>query len=664
MIEIQQALFGYRDGHNLVASSVPLLTRERLLLAKVTDSSGPENLPGFESAITGLPIPDFGYALFCTWRAPEMPRPGCVWSHVLLIKFDDLGEVDDLSTLRTLFARPASLADFSSYTCGLAISPLSDAPSPPSTNADSTKKVQMLIHALYEHPEEDVVILDETSAGWDETIFAVWSQQWKSLRRAFSFSTASLGDRRVGGVQCTVQVMPAAKGRAWRKSPSPTFVCEPYTTRADAQHWKRAEWKGAALADLALHHSKFRSFLEIFAADVPPARSLFPPLCDIYHRFEVKGPERRGLLQFVGRVFPERSHGAILKDNLLTGPQMNCGFENQVLLENLDFIISCDESKAYDTSGFDFKTPVSILWEHARKELIGLLSRQLAAEPSEPLSQVFRAVSLNVDTRILQELAQSSPILIPTLVRYNWKLAAEVETWCFNLEIQSKVFEVLTGLSLEPSEWALVMGAMFVAATPVCIRESIERSGSQVMLGIYQWLDRPISEQMLPSSLWRSALSNKAEELVARGDCDGPAQFALAAWLVAPWRIVKVPGLDQYVDFHFRSGAIAKVPRPLRLATSFLLLTVALRSGGKGHLIAQSFFSVHESLASGGYDHETWDIIAPYLPDLGWWKSWDRCERLRRALNHYYHAHPNERESLINSASTAAERELAQLVTK
>src|SRR5437016_3929075 len=106
-LRIEQALFGYSDGHHLVAASVDFVPRVRQFLANVTDSSGPEKSDGFETAFTGLPVPETDYyALFCTWPAPEMPRPGCVWSHVLLVDLTDLARISDLSILRSLCLRP------------------------------------------------------------------------------------------------------------------------------------------------------------------------------------------------------------------------------------------------------------------------------------------------------------------------------------------------------------------------------------------------------------------------------------------------------------------------------------------------------------------------------------------------------------------------------
>src|SRR3546814_5522694 len=77
---IDQCLFGYEDGHRLLASSMSL-GDQTSLLTKLSDLA-PGTLFGSSNGYwTGLPLPELGrYALFRTWPAPEMPRPGCVRS--------------------------------------------------------------------------------------------------------------------------------------------------------------------------------------------------------------------------------------------------------------------------------------------------------------------------------------------------------------------------------------------------------------------------------------------------------------------------------------------------------------------------------------------------------------------------------------------------------
>ena len=74
---IDQALFGYADGHRQIASSVRLPPKDLFLLSSASDLASGARLGEQDSYLSGLPLPESRrYALFRTWAAPEMPRPG------------------------------------------------------------------------------------------------------------------------------------------------------------------------------------------------------------------------------------------------------------------------------------------------------------------------------------------------------------------------------------------------------------------------------------------------------------------------------------------------------------------------------------------------------------------------------------------------------------
>ncbi|MEX5616905.1 hypothetical protein ABFV55_19465, partial [Pseudomonas syringae] len=85
-MKIDQCLFGYDDGHKLLSSSLSL-GGELSLLTELSDLA-PNTMFGVsEGYWTGIPAPSIGrYVLMRTWTAPEMSRPGCVWTHALLIE--------------------------------------------------------------------------------------------------------------------------------------------------------------------------------------------------------------------------------------------------------------------------------------------------------------------------------------------------------------------------------------------------------------------------------------------------------------------------------------------------------------------------------------------------------------------------------------------------
>ena len=56
--------------------------------------------------LTGYPVPDGRYAFARTWPAWDAPRPNCVWTHTLLIDFEDIASIDNVDGLVSMFKRP------------------------------------------------------------------------------------------------------------------------------------------------------------------------------------------------------------------------------------------------------------------------------------------------------------------------------------------------------------------------------------------------------------------------------------------------------------------------------------------------------------------------------------------------------------------------------
>ena len=85
-IVIQQTLHGYAEGHRFLDGSIKLADDLARLVLRMSDLSGSKHCAGFEEYLTGYPLESVNmYALAKTWYAAEMPRPGCVWTHTLLI---------------------------------------------------------------------------------------------------------------------------------------------------------------------------------------------------------------------------------------------------------------------------------------------------------------------------------------------------------------------------------------------------------------------------------------------------------------------------------------------------------------------------------------------------------------------------------------------------
>ncbi|MGH7263400.1 MAG: hypothetical protein ACREMB_00905, partial [Candidatus Rokuibacteriota bacterium] len=214
-IELHQALHGYAGGHRLLMASQRLPREAERALLILTDISGPVTGGPFESYLTGCAVPGTGaYALARTWLAPELSRPGCVWSHTLLVDQADLPRVSDPRGLLPLFSRPRKGEPWQAYGRPLTVSPPVTGDEPPSrrawTDADAVRVLEAVYGGTADGP---AFVAAERPETVEELVLAVWGQQWPRLRRTFRFCTWSLAPRALDGHAFDLQVVSLALSR-------------------------------------------------------------------------------------------------------------------------------------------------------------------------------------------------------------------------------------------------------------------------------------------------------------------------------------------------------------------------------------------------------------------------------------------------------------------
>ncbi|MBR1154615.1 hypothetical protein [Bradyrhizobium sp. JYMT SZCCT0428] len=289
---IDQALFGYADGHRQIASSLRLPMKDLYLLSTASDLASGARLGERESYLSGLPLPESRrYALFRTWAAPEMPRPGCVWSHVLLLGPKLSASIPALSAVLPLFRRP--VANEMSF-FGNPLNIPSSSQFVESVNAD-------LISVIVSHYYTGGRVTLSPDSGEpneiEKAVLAVWSQQWPRLRSSFSFCTASLNEsQRTEQNDYSVQVAPLDE--------MPSLNHE--------------KWVSLASADASLNKvTPLRRFLWRYGRDITASRRHFRMIVDLYIRSQGADVIGADAVLDVFRVLPDGSDGAVLKRDIL-----------------------------------------------------------------------------------------------------------------------------------------------------------------------------------------------------------------------------------------------------------------------------------------------------------------------------------------------------------
>ena len=291
---------------------------------------------------------------------------------------------------------------------------------------------------------------------------------------------------------------------------------------------------------------------------------------------------------------------------------------------------------------------------------------RLVRQQQNPNAKAFLAGIANaIGSDELLFISNQRPELIPILLSHRVALAFDVATWQLPHHTQWQIAEVLFKLSLDQKEWGCILTAMFLAATPVAVREVVEKAGTYAIPSALCWLDNEIAQQLLPSQAWREALAGPATRRLDEPELLPPASLALCAWFIPPETVRNLLSASRKDIQQLAQLPLDALPLPLRSHTAFLLVTLGLRATDADGLplLLRGFYEVHDALAGPRFAPESWQLISPELPELGWWSDWDRCKRLRRAVRQWLSEHATSAGPFIEAAKKAEHYDLARQIT-
>ena len=387
---LQQMLFAYDRGHGLLASSSGI---PKTLASKVLGDTDwdPRVSVGIDGYLSGRPVRDEkSYVVMKTWRAPEMPRPGCVWTHVLVLSEADLSRIPDLQVLAGLMKRPDNKSDFSQYKTEIGVEA-------PFRSKHSVKTDEMLVRNLVELVYAGIYHRDQANRfdRAEQAMLALWSQQWPALRRRFSFRTAQLS-------------------RTKQSRPSGYEV--EFSDSQPSQAFRQKEWWDE-VAHLITHDimasgtTSFRRFLWRYGADTSGSKEDLLLLARIFRQLVAvqDGQQNAAALAVgIGDAFPDY-HNALLLKSDLTNPT-NTNYSLLPEFDQLDIalgILSSRHASSFPELGGVHRDPIAQWLTNRPAELVNVLSA-LAGDQSDFASSIFGHVAAANDPEFLWRLLEAS----------------------------------------------------------------------------------------------------------------------------------------------------------------------------------------------------------------------------------------------------------------
>lgn len=628
-VVIEQALYGYLDGHRQLASSCELPRADGRLLAILSDFSGRAFVAGFEEYYSGFALAESAmYALCKTWYAVEMERPGCVWTHVLLVKSDQWDRLGDVRMLRRVFKKPSrGRISWPDYSQSLTVASVPAARSTGYLQDAASPVIELLVRALYQS-EESICVEAHSADELEKLVFGLWNIQWNALRHRFSFCTGALAARDIPGFQFDLEIAPYGAPRRKGKlhvGDHSHAECDEYKDR-----WVDVIVEGA----LDPQMSPFGQFVRSACADFPAKRSRFPFVALTFGRLEEAERGRAdpvGILDSIAERFPSPTDAVALKGYALGGgTQSRVAFGAVAVLR---YLASTSHVRSYQNVNLRLRERVDKLWSTDRGGALDLLVWLDEEERNYVGEQLFADLVEHLSAREALNAIEANPTLRYALLRARLGIAMEPELWRVPRGVQLEMLDTLAEATLDPETFAHVLDTI-VESTELDGSDILDRLGSRAVDAI---LNRVATrESPVIDHHWFVALSRESQAVLKwlRSESPGKdhAWFLATSVLDPRQKSVQKLGLGRWLNVGRRAKDSVVEDRALSGIMAFVL-TIGLESTSDiaAELVSTSFDAVHEALADERLAYESWQKLQVILPRLRS-ASWDKCERLRRKL--------------------------------
>jgi len=618
-IKIDQALHGYADGHTLLACSANLKGRDAKTMLVLSDLSGQGARIEREGYLTGYPLPESNlYAFARTWPANEMARPGCVWTHTLLIDFTDLAALRSLGTLKQAFRRPTAGA--AGYEKPITVEGEENSSLKIGGDvATISITLRRLLWALYGSPKCPVIASRTTDLDLDALVLAIWAQQWPRLRRSFRFCTLAASDRSSDGAIFDLQLL-QEQGRLGRSS-------FPEAVDADqASLPKDSDWLDHTANDL-ISPSDLRVFLRRAGGDVTSGREAFVPLCRLHrlvHDFSARPAAVEGAIALLESEFPADQSRVARMIVVNEAADRIEGLGNSTLdfvLRHLDLVDLHVSPERVENIG-------EALWSRDPRTFTQLMtSGEIARYVAE---HTLRTIPTN---RLIQGLRKAID-LEPAVITLRPEVLMEPSFWTLDGVARSEWYNAVAE---SPQQRGAILLAMFLSRQPELANLASERFEPDLLLAVViSAVDHKGNERQDEyERTWLKAAVSDADA-VAR--VLSSATIRTLATLVAVARLTSPNYVPNYLgqDPWLRAAQVAdgKLSESNRYYLSAYWLARALgkRSRNADELMALSFDDVYNAAKRSRLPDEAWRLVEPRLPKSLLWLEWDRCRRLSDAV--------------------------------
>ncbi len=597
-ITIQQTIHGYLNGHQILAASSDLTVHEKKILLYQSDLSGSSIEEGFKNYLTGYPIKATNrYAFAKSWYADEMERPGCVWTHTLLIDFSDLGKIPELDILNSFFRRPI-ISEYQEYEKSIIISEellKSKLKHLGIVNLDEKK---MLFEALYLDPEKTIVIPTKAPVKFDDIVLDIWSDQWPRLRRQFSFCTGALSYKKIDNQDFDLLIIPPSKLSLLQRQSKNIIVLDKESNIS------------SDIFSVYIKFSKLsiRNFLWSYGADIEGSRKNFIPLLTIFVALHDEKITLAKIANQLSLFFPSTNDARNFKNKIFgAGSILRSRFSEKEIVE---FLLTTENITSLDDARISIEGRLKDLIQKNEIPLSDFLNVLKNAKPDRVSNQIWENIDFtNLD---VIELLETNHWLIEILLQKDSELIYSTRTWKLDLELQELLFEKLFN-TLEYIELPRLIVAILNAESEI-VFELAKRQLTQTVYISLEWLNSENTDKCLITA-WSREIANRHYELLRNWIISNKyhlhARMFALLFAYLPLETIRNFGFTYEVWIKGYNDLKNNNYQTSQVFLSCFLLSLGFdnRIDGSMYLVCESFHDVFSYAASSQLNQNVWNLI-------------------------------------------------------
>lgn len=613
VIKVNQALHGYANGHQLIASSVDLSADDKRLMDELSDLSGICVENHFVDYYTGYPV-DGGrkYVLAKTWYAHEKLRPGCVWTHSLILNIEDVGRILCMKSFEKLFTRPNG-KNYDVYGTEIEYQNMGE---DAFTQYDS-KKIQYVIYTLFSSTKPRHVRAFQTRL--DDELLLVLKSLPDILIQRFSFCTMSYDTRRIKNEEFSYQI--TDKSNRYKIEKEEIHICEDISMIKNYPLWVNEYYKYMQNHCLYKLHDFMQQYETIYSEF-----SGYSAMARLY--FAVANTENISLEEYFKYAdavkikcddyFYKRTVELILDGQL----EMFNGKEYEIwdMLERKKIKLKAAYQKILSEKTI----------KNSPEKIYMILKKYIEGELSISTQKMVEKMIMALKPENLGQVSKMDENICVVLVSQNSNLLLAEEIWKEKIKFQQKILSA--GRRDLPDKMLRCLIRKIVKYDKEPISETLYTIyGEKIIPYVYEELYLEAFDKNINIDHWMMLLLKDQKKLMENLVCFsdmGLVQRILL--LIDTYQDQNLYALDRenwrklYKKIK-EHGDLSK-----ELAVQFLPVT--LKTNYLDDELKQIISPVYEMLKNNTIDFEQWNKIQVLLPEVEAYQSWDRCLRVRIAL--------------------------------